>query len=50
MAQIIGGTAIKTTDVVNKALGGVLFIDEAYTLTNQSKGSAPISAGRRWRP
>ncbi|MEU8718387.1 right-handed parallel beta-helix repeat-containing protein [Streptomyces sp. NPDC048663] len=41
VAQIIGGTAIKTTEVFNKALGGVLFIDEAYTLTNQSKGSGP---------
>ncbi|MGW4995460.1 right-handed parallel beta-helix repeat-containing protein [Streptomyces mirabilis] len=41
VAQIIGGTAIKTTEVFNMALGGVLFIDEAYTLTNQSKGSGP---------
>jgi len=41
VAQIIGGTAIKTTEVFNQALGGVLFIDEAYTLTNQSKGSGP---------
>jgi Holliday junction resolvasome RuvABC ATP-dependent DNA helicase subunit/nitrous oxidase accessory protein NosD len=41
VAQIVGGTAIKTTEVVNKALGGVLFIDEAYTLTNQSKGNGP---------
>jgi Holliday junction resolvasome RuvABC ATP-dependent DNA helicase subunit/nitrous oxidase accessory protein NosD len=41
VAQIIGGTAIKTTEVFTKALGGVLFIDEAYTLTNQSKGSGP---------
>ncbi|MFI9274614.1 right-handed parallel beta-helix repeat-containing protein [Kitasatospora sp. NPDC052896] len=41
VAQIIGGTAIKTTEVFKKALGGVLFIDEAYTLTNQSKGSGP---------
>ncbi|MFJ9907447.1 right-handed parallel beta-helix repeat-containing protein [Streptomyces sp. NPDC101152] len=41
VAQIIGGTAIKTTEVFNKALGGVLFIDEAYTLTNQARGSGP---------
>ncbi|WP_071659431.1 right-handed parallel beta-helix repeat-containing protein, partial [Streptomyces humi] len=41
VAQIIGGTAIKTTEVFNRALGGVLFIDEAYTLTNQSRGTGP---------
>ncbi|MCS0606294.1 right-handed parallel beta-helix repeat-containing protein [Streptomyces sp. LP11] len=41
VAQIIGGTAIKTTEVFTRALGGVLFIDEAYTLTNQSRGTGP---------
>ena len=41
VAQIIGGTAIKTTEVFNRALGGVLFIDEAYTLTTESRGSGP---------
>ncbi|WP_327425557.1 right-handed parallel beta-helix repeat-containing protein (plasmid) [Streptomyces sp. NBC_01527] len=41
VAQIIGGTAIKTTEVFNRALGGVLFIDEAYTLTSQSRGTGP---------
>ncbi|MCK9896346.1 AAA family ATPase [Frankia sp. AgB32] len=33
VAEHVGGTAVKTTARFEEALGGVLFIDEAYTLT-----------------
>ncbi|MBT0772850.1 right-handed parallel beta-helix repeat-containing protein [Kineosporia sp. J2-2] len=39
VGQYVGSTAIKSTEVITKAIGGVLFIDEAYTLTAQSGGS-----------
>ncbi len=37
VAGYVGQTATKTTKVIQKALGGVLFIDEAYALNGRSE-------------
>jgi SpoVK/Ycf46/Vps4 family AAA+-type ATPase len=37
IAGFLGQTAIKTRDVIKESLGGVLFIDEAYSLGNNEK-------------
>ena len=34
----LGQTAIKTQDMIGKAMGGILFIDEAYALTPKTEG------------
>jgi hypothetical protein len=52
--EYIGHTAPKTKQVLDHAMGGVLFIDEAYTRTGPrirktTARSASISSCRSWR-
>lgn len=42
VAEYLGQTAIKTTEIVEKAMGGVLFIDEAYSLFGDQYGKEAI--------
>lgn len=44
VAGYIGQTAIKTAKVLEQAIGGVLFIDEAYTLTSKTENDFGFEA------
>ena len=45
VAGFVGQTAIKTSEVIKKALGGVLFIDEAYSLVSDEGSSGSDFGG-----
>jgi len=40
VGEYLGATAIKTNELIDTALGRVLFIDEAYSLVNEGDGQA----------
>lgn len=42
VAQYLGQTAAKTCAVIDSAMGGVLFVDEAYTLSSDTFGKEAI--------
>jgi len=42
VAGYLGQTAVKTAEVVANAVGGVLFIDEAYSLTGDQYGTEAV--------
>lgn len=46
VSQYFGATAEKTSRVINSAMGGVLFIDEAYALGNNSEHGGITDYGK----
>lgn len=44
IADHVGGSALKTQRVIDQALDGILFIDEAYVLTERARGGFGLEA------
>lgn len=44
VAKYVGQTAIKTDEAIEKAINGILFIDEAYTLVNDTESDFGLEA------
>jgi len=47
IAGFVGQTSIKTKDLIKKAMGGVLFIDEAYAITESSSSQGGHDFGKK---
>lgn len=47
IAGFIGQTSIKTKEIIKKAMGGILFIDEAYAITESSSKSGSNDFGKK---
>ena len=47
IAGYVGQTSIKTKDLIKKAMGGVLFIDEAYAITESSPNEGGHNFGKK---
>lgn len=44
VAEFVGQTAVKTNKIIDQALGGILFIDEAYTLVSGGQNDFGMEA------
>ena len=47
IAGFVGQTSIKTKDLIKKAMGGILFIDEAYAITESSSNQGGNDFGKK---
>jgi len=47
IAGYVGKTALKTKELVNSAMGGILFIDEAYAISEGSSGNSENDFGKQ---
>lgn len=47
IAGFVGQTSIKTKDLIKKAMGGILFIDEAYAITETSSNQGSNDFGKK---
>jgi SpoVK/Ycf46/Vps4 family AAA+-type ATPase len=47
VAGFVGQTAMKTKELIGRAMGGVLFIDEAYSITDSYAGGSGSDFGKK---